>query len=393
MSAGGGAGISVRTASPADVERSFDIRSRSFGVLPTDARPGWEANLQRAIAEDRALGAYDGDLLVGRATIASFRQWWGGRVVPMAGIAGVVVSPEYRGRGVGSALMDGAIQRGRELGYPLSALYPATVPVYRSRGWEISGAQYRYTVESRLLRDLRGGPVDVRQATSADAGRLVDLMHEHHASSRVCGVRDRSEDEVREDLGDDSVFAYLADGGYVVYGWEGADLVVYEHLASDADTARALWSVVGSGSSIARQVHAYLLPDDPIHLLIGEAVSSQVQRNAWMLRCLDARTAIAGRGYPLGVTADVAVTLTDAQVHANELTARLSVAGGRGELVVTAADPRAVRLNANGLAALYAGAPVATLVAAGLASGGDPEAHGLLDAAFAGRPATLLDYF
>jgi Predicted acetyltransferase involved in intracellular survival and related acetyltransferases len=28
------------------------------------------------------------------------RQWWHGRAVPMAGVAGVTVAPEYRGQGV-----------------------------------------------------------------------------------------------------------------------------------------------------------------------------------------------------------------------------------------------------------------------------------------------------
>jgi predicted acetyltransferase len=29
------------------------------------------------------------------------RQWWHGRAVPMAGVAGIKVAPEYPGRGVG----------------------------------------------------------------------------------------------------------------------------------------------------------------------------------------------------------------------------------------------------------------------------------------------------
>ena len=33
------------------------------------------------------------------------RQWWYGRAVPMAGVAGVKVAPEDRGRGVGRAVM------------------------------------------------------------------------------------------------------------------------------------------------------------------------------------------------------------------------------------------------------------------------------------------------
>jgi hypothetical protein len=52
----------------------------------------------------------------------------------------------------------------------------------------------------------------------------------------------------------------------------------------------------------------------------------------------------------------------------------------------------ALALGARGLAALYAGTPVATMRRAGLASGGDAAADGLLDAAFAGT-AFMLDRF
>ena len=39
--------------------------------------------------------------------IRPFTQYWGGRLLRMAGIAGVVVAPEYRGRGVGDCADDG----------------------------------------------------------------------------------------------------------------------------------------------------------------------------------------------------------------------------------------------------------------------------------------------
>jgi predicted acetyltransferase len=52
---------------------------------------------ERAIAEGRLLGAYDGELLVATARITAFRQWWYGEAMPMAGIGGVVVAPECRG--------------------------------------------------------------------------------------------------------------------------------------------------------------------------------------------------------------------------------------------------------------------------------------------------------
>ena len=69
------------------------------------------------------------------------------------------------------------------------------------------------------------------------------------------------------------------------------------------------------------------------------------------------------------------------------------VAGGKGELVPGSPATDAVRLGATGLAALYAGTPTATLRAAGLLSGGSDDACAMLDAAFAGRPAYMHEYF
>ncbi len=290
--------------------------------------------------------------------------------------------------------MDGVIERGRELGFPVSALYPATVPVYRRRGWEMAGVQTRYTIQTGLLRELRGGSVAVREAGPADAQTMQDLMTTVYAAGRLNGPRVFPASELTDDLEDHGVFAYLADDGFVVYGWDGKELVVYQLVARSSETARALWAVVGSGSSVSPQVHAYLAPDDPLHQLLGECVVEQVRQTRWMLRVLDVSAAVAGRGFALGVDLDVPIAVRDAQVPANCLTGRLRVVGGRGELVAdgpTGAD--AVRLTANGLAALYAGTSMASLTTAGVASGGSAEDHARLDAAFVGRPAYLLDYF
>jgi predicted acetyltransferase len=385
--------MQTRTLDASDIERGLEIRNRSFGILGADARAASEASMRKAIEARTMIGAYDGDMLVGRALIWPFRQWWGGRDLAMAGVAGVVVAPEYRDRGVGSLLMDGIIERGRELGFALSALYAATVPVYRQRGYEIAGAQYRVSIEARLLRDLRGGSVSLREATPDDAEWIIATTRELYAGGRHNGPKDDSVDDLREELADPSVFAYAADRGLVLYGWDRSDLVVYRLIAADAETARALWAVVGSGSSIAKTVHAYVSPDDPVVHLLGDGVMRDVQVNRWMFRCLDVATAIEGRGFPVGVDAEVDVVVDDAQVPDNCVAGRLQVGGGRGALVSGPALPEAVRLSANAMAALYAGVPTSTLRAAGLLKGGSQRADELLDAAFAGRPAYLLEYF
>ena len=88
--------------------------------------------------------------------------------------------------------------------------------------------------------------------------------------------------------------------------------------------------------------------------------------------------------------------LEDDLLPGNAVAGRLQVADGSGALVVDAGvadDPDAVRLGANGLAALYAGTSTASLQGSGLILGGGAEQLARLDSAFVGRPAYLLDYF
>ena len=92
---------------PDQLDAVIRVRSRSFGPLAPSDREQWMKDALEFIADGRFFGVVDGDEVVAAARIWDFQQWWGGREVPMAGVAGVVVAPEYRGRGVGSRLMRG----------------------------------------------------------------------------------------------------------------------------------------------------------------------------------------------------------------------------------------------------------------------------------------------
>jgi predicted acetyltransferase len=152
-------------------------------------------------------------------------------------------------------------------------------------------------------------------------------------------------------------------------------------------------------SSIAERVVAVLPPDDPVGWLTREPDVGLAEREPWMLRIVDAAAAISGRGFPDVAELAVALQLHDAQLPRNAGMWTLQVAGGKGSLQpsitqVGAAVPPAgpVSLGARGFAAMYAGVPMATLRAAGLAEGGDAAADEALDCAFAGT-AFLLDEF
>jgi predicted acetyltransferase len=112
-----------------------------------------------------------------------------------------------------------------------------------------------------------------------------------------------------------------------------------------------------------------------------------------MLRVISAPAAIAARGFPAGLTASVTLTLADDRFPANTGTWQLTVGDGRGTLARGPGAPGApLRLGPRGLAALYAGTPLATLRLAGLAGGGDQGTDAALDAAFAATPY-MVDHF
>jgi hypothetical protein len=179
-----------------------------------------------------------------------------------------------------------------------------------------------------------------------------------------------------------------------------------------------LWGLVASNSSVADTVRAQVGPTDPVRWLLREQDTNIAERLSWMLRLLDAPAAIAARGFP---ATDIAVPLhiTDDLRPANSGRWELTVRAGAGSLspsrtsqgtrpghtatptppghaaTPTPAGPgdqAPLALGPRGLAALYAGTPVATLRRAGLAAGGTPAADAALDGAFAATPFMLDDF-
>src|SRR5712691_10264104 len=124
------------------LQAELDLQHRAFGPISEAGRAARIGGLRDAVADGRLLGAFDGQRLAGTAAFFDMRQWWHGRSLPMAGVATVKVAPEDRGRGVGKALMTELLAVIAARGYPVSALFPATAPLYRSLGWEVAGGLY-----------------------------------------------------------------------------------------------------------------------------------------------------------------------------------------------------------------------------------------------------------
>ncbi|MCK2216715.1 GNAT family N-acetyltransferase [Actinomadura sp. ATCC 31491] len=382
--------MEIRDLTPDDLDAALDLRRRAFGPISAAEAGAWRHAVTPVLEEGRYLGVFDGSRLAGAARLRPFTQWWHGRPQPMAGVAGVTVSPEDRGRGVGTRLMRAVLDRGVALGEAVSVLFPATTPIYRSLGYEHGGGQRKVTLPAEALRGLRpAGQVKLRRMGPDDAAELIAVLHRVYAGLRASGPITYDERTWRLWLADDNDFRYLADDGYVVYRWNGENIRVVNLVAGSAETARALWSMVGTSSSVAKNVVAPLAPDDPVLWLLPERSQDHVEDQRWMFRVLDVAAAVERRGYPAAVACDAVVTVEDPVRGGG--TWRLEIADGSGTATpVTAGAPAAV-LSANGLSALYCGVPTGTLRLAGLMTGDDRHDEAL-DAAFAAKAYTL-DYF
>ena len=418
------ADLVIRSLRPGDdPDAQLDLSERAFGPGVGGDRDRRFRSLSRLIAGGQWLGAFAGGRPAASAALQDMRQWWRGRPVPMAGVSSVTVAPEHRGLGIGRLLMTALLDEIATRGYPLSALFPATMPLYRSLGWELAGARDTGVIPARSLLRLvppdapphgaspgsrppvPPAPPELRRAGPGDAEAVIALLGRVHEAARDCGPITWDAASAADWLADPGLYAYLAEDGVLAYRWQGdRDLFAERAEAISARTVRAFWAQLGSHASIADKVFARTGPASAFWWLARERDADIARRSRWMLRVVDAPAAIAARGFPAATSLRVGLHIADGPRPANSGRWRLTVAGGEGTLEplgpgasdgpASPAGPAgpALTLGARGLAALYAGTPLATLRQAGLASGGTPDDDAALDAAFAAT-SYMLDAF
>ena len=119
------------------------LQQEAFGVPDQASTERWwdlcgHTNLRVWVEQDEVLG---GLVQIPMGTFI------GGASVPLAGLAGVVVSPAARGRGIGHRMLMATLQ---QLEAPLCALYGSTQALYRRCGFGVGGLNHR----ARLPRGL-----------------------------------------------------------------------------------------------------------------------------------------------------------------------------------------------------------------------------------------------
>lgn len=343
----------------------------------------------------------EGGRPVATLTRVPMGQYFGGRSVPMLGIAGVGVPPELRGRSFAKRLMQGCIRDAAREGWALSTLFASTHTLYRAAGYERAGHRFTCTAPSAHL------PAFER------AGRVVPLDDPSHDSVRALyagwasafnGMLDRGPycwarvRKFREQLyqgfmtldgaGKPDGYLFLSqarrpDGKF--------DLILSDVAFASPEAGRRLVGFLAGFGMMMNDLIFSGGATHPLLMLLPQQRARVELRDDWMLRVVDVEKALSARGYPPGVDAEVHMNVTDELVPANAGNWVLRVAGGRGK--VSRGGSGDLQLSPNGLACLYSGYYTPTQAAlAGLAQGPAEVLAGATGVFTAGSP-WMTDFF
>lgn len=378
----------------------------AFIGRPPEAYRDWIA---KGVGLENALVARDerGEVM-GGASLVPMGQFFGGRSVPMIGVAAVAVAPEWRGRGAAITVMREAVREMRARGAAISVLYPALQELYRLVGFEQAGARFETTVPGRLI-NIRGREPGLRVRTIADGDDAAVRGVYTRGAAEVDGHLDRGGyvwSRVRDFRGVKADgFVIEAEGGaiegYLFFSQRPAEHQVLRHNLHLHDAAvatpRALRHMLGflaDHRSMTENIVWHGPAAGPLHALLPEPVYRVRLHEHWMLRVIDAPAAFAARGYPAGVAAEAHLEIgEDPLIPENAGRWVLRVRDGRGSL--ERGGSGAVRVSLRGLAPLFTGHLSArSLRVAGHLHAEDADLAGL-DAALRPSPGavSMVDFF
>lgn len=161
----------IRPLTVADARAFWDLRLSGFQTDPAAFGRSWEESHGLPFDEVTAmmaerttppyqmiLGAFEGEILVG---MMGFRRMNTLKERHKAHLWGVIVHPDWRGQGIGGALLDDLLGRAaqmaglRQIQLQVTAENPASVALYRSRGFTVFGEEPEALfVDGRYYTDL-----------------------------------------------------------------------------------------------------------------------------------------------------------------------------------------------------------------------------------------------
>ena len=388
--------LEIRVPEETEREAVGDVLQVSLNLDP--ARRA--SRLPRMPLEDFRV-AVDGGRIVSTAAEYRFRQWFGGRAIPMSGVFGVATLPEYRGAGAMREAVTAVMRDAHARATPITALYPAVIPPYRSLGYELGGSYHEHRIRIAAIPADVGNAGLVREYRPDDLPAVRECWHrwvrDANGTTEPTGdgwwtnrtFNERTDPTLRAvvvpgERGAVEAFASFrrsATAGVldIAFGLE------CEPMAAVTERGvRALFAYFRGYRGIGEWVQWAGAPQNPYALLLPDHAVASEWRFPWMLRLLRLEDALRARGWPAGADAEAVVAVEDPLFPDNTGTWRVAVRGGEADVRRDDAAPGARPVSINALSSMFAGyLRPRDAVRIGLMDGDDPAVDALA-AMFAG---------
>ena len=334
-------------------------RDRIARVLSTSLNFPLEHALARAwtFPLDDMRCAYTDERVVATSAEWRFTHWFGGNGLACSGIWGVATEPEQRGAGLASACASTLMDDARRRATPLTALFPAVLEPYRRLGYELAGTfdEHRVSLDALPAFDTSGLPsielADVERDLEAIMACYAHWLARRNGTMEPdvgfwrSRTRERPGDEthrvvvVRDDdaVTGFSIFARSPDAsGHLSSGF---DVKCRMFVANDDRALRALIAYVRGYRGIGRHLLWSGPPSDPMTMLVGVQAVEVSDRYRWMLRVLDVRGALEGRGYP-PIDAEATFAIEDPRYAENTGIWHLQLSSGEPKVEIGSTHDR-----------------------------------------------------
>lgn len=347
----------IRPATGDDLERVLALETQAFNI-PSNIQ---ETRRKRTKPEQIRVLERDG-AIVGTLRTLPFGHFFGGRVVPAAGISAVAVSAEARGARVGSTLMREVLTELRTNGTAISSLYPATVPLYDQMGYGFGGVRTFWRAHLDRLYDDRSLGVEAFDEEAIDE---LDAAYRSIAVG-TNGLVERTPDwwrtrVLREDE-TTTRYRYLVREEGRVTGW-----VVYR-LTETKDSWRStvscrdlFWATPRAASALLslaalhRSTSEKIEWSGPAVETLGDLTREDVPKTddqfRWMIRLVDVPAAFEARVYHPLIETEVTIGASDPLFADNAGPWRVRVSGGTAK--VAPADEAEARASVQTWASIW----------------------------------------
>lgn len=342
-------------AQPEDIQQIGYILEQCFIMSPGDSE-----HYAKMVGLENLRAIYRDQQIAGGLVIYPMGQWWGGQRVPMGGLAAVGIAPEYRGDGAAIALVKNALQEMYTQEVPISVLYPATQRLYRKAGYEQAGSYCTWEISTASIQ-IREQPLSVQPINPKHVEILYSL---HQQQAKLThGYLDRHPvlwQGLMQTEEQETLYSYLIGDkdqpqGYIIFAQDrnkdGSVLRVRDWVMLSHEAIVTFWAFIANHRSQIDKMRWKSSIVDSLTLLLPEQTAKLDHCDRWMLRIVDVCKALAARGYPSKVEAELHLEIYDSLLTANQDKFILSVANGRGE--VSRGGRGELQLDVQALSSLY----------------------------------------